>query len=201
MTVVPMMTMVAVMCVLSSKRIRRVTAELLSAPERLSCRCKRVATERASASRRKRVGRHSRDGSSSGKRRSRLRLCARCVRTLQNDDRGADLDLVTHVELALVHAGAVHLRARLVAEIDERDLVRTCDLDDRVHARGQLVVNPEVTLRILTDLDDVLRHRLATKETVTLIEGECENRFCHFLGYLDALSRTLVLRQTRSGEK
>ena len=78
--------------------------------------------------------------------------------------RPADLDLIARLDLALVDARAVHHRARLVAEIDERDVLGRRDLDDRVHARRELVVDAQVALRVLADLDDVLRHRLATDE-------------------------------------
>ena len=78
--------------------------------------------------------------------------------------RRADLDLVAGVNLALVDARAVHHRARLVAEIDQRDVVRAGDLDDRVHARRELVVDAQMALRVLADLDDVLRDGLAANE-------------------------------------
>ena len=46
------------------------------------------------------------------------------------------------------------------------------DLDDRVHARRELVVDAEMALRVLADLDDVLRHRLATDELIALVEAQ-----------------------------
>jgi hypothetical protein len=45
----------------------------------------------------------------------------------------------------------------LVAQIDERDVLGLRDLDHGVHARGELVVDAQMALRILADLDDVLR--------------------------------------------
>jgi hypothetical protein len=91
---------------------------------------------------------------------------------LEDEERRADLDLVAWAELALVDARTVHHGARLVAQIDERDVV--LHLDDRVHARRKLVVDPQMTLWIFADLDDVLRDRLTTNELVTLIKRESE---------------------------
>jgi hypothetical protein len=102
----------------------------------------------------------------------------------EHDGRAADLNLIAHVQLALVDARAVHHRARLVAEIDERDVVGPGDLDDRVHAGGELVVHLQVALRVFADFDDVLRHGLATRELTTLIERERQNSLCHCLVFL-----------------
>ena len=46
------------------------------------------------------------------------------------------------------------------------------DLDDRVHPRGQRVVDAEMALRVLAELDDVVGHGLATHERIVLVERE-----------------------------
>ena len=97
------------------------------------------------------------------------------VGALEHDARAADLDLIARVDLALVDPRTVHHRARLVAEIDERDVVGRSDLDDRVHARRELVVDTQVALRVFADLDDVLGHRLAANELIALVERERES--------------------------
>ena len=100
----------------------------------------------------------------------------RDVGALEHDARAADLNLVAGVNLALVDARPVDDRARLVAEIDQRDVVGRSDLDDRVHARRELVVDPQVTLRVFADLDDVLRHGLTTNELIAFVETERERQ-------------------------
>ena len=65
---------------------------------------------------------------------------------LELNHRRPDLDLVARADLALVDALPVHHRARLVAEIDQRDVVRAGDLDDRVHARREIVVDAQVAI-------------------------------------------------------
>jgi hypothetical protein len=80
--------------------------------------------------------------------------------------------LIARADLALVDPLSVHHRARLVAEIDERDVPRTGDLDDRVHAAREIVVDTQMAPRVLSDLHDVLRDRVAAHELVALIESE-----------------------------
>ena len=104
--------------------------------------------------------------------RRRRRLGAGAFRALENDLGVTNLDLVTNVQLALVDAGAVHHRAGLVTQIDQRDVLGAGNFDDRVHARGQLVIDTQVALRILADFDDVLGNRLTPGELVGLVERE-----------------------------
>jgi hypothetical protein len=84
----------------------------------------------------------------------------------------ADLDLISRTDLALVHTLPVHHRSRLVAEIDERDVAGTGDLDDRVHARREVVIDAQMTARVLSDLHDVLSDRVPTYELIALVERE-----------------------------
>ncbi len=97
------------------------------------------------------------------------------LRALQHDLRAADLELIAWADLALVDARPVHHRARLVAEIDERDVLRGGDLDDRVHARGKLVVDTQMALRVLAYLDDILGDRLPADERLVLVERKCQS--------------------------
>ena len=111
--------------------------------------------------------------------------------------RRADLDLIARANLALVDALAVHQRARLVAEIDQRDVVGAGDLDDRVHARRELVVDAQVAARVLADLDDVLRDRLAAHELVALIERERERDLRLTMGHRHLASTTSLRSDSR----
>jgi hypothetical protein len=113
-------------------------------------------------------------GSRRGARRHRGRSRRRDLCGLEMNQRGADLDLVARPDLALVDALSVDERAWLVAEIDQRDVRRRCDLDDRVHARRELVVDAQVTPRVLSDLDDVLRNRVPANELIALVERKRE---------------------------
>jgi len=55
------------------------------------------------------------------------------VGALEHDVRLPDLDLVADVQLALVDSRAIDHRARLVTEVDQRDVLGAGDLDDGVH--------------------------------------------------------------------
>ena len=66
------------------------------------------------------------------------------------------MDLVARFQDRLVDPLAVDRRSARGAEVDELDLARPRDLDDRVHARHRLVVKPQVRGRQLADLDDRL---------------------------------------------
>lgn len=94
------------------------------------------------------------------------------LRALEMNHGRADLDLVSRTDLALVHALPVHHRPGLVAQVDERDVVRASDLDDRVHTRREIVIDAQVAARVLTDLHDVLGDRVPTNELIALVERE-----------------------------
>ena len=104
---------------------------------------------------------------------------------LEHDLRPADLQLIARVDLALVDARPVHHRARLIAEIDEGDVVGRRYLDDGVHARGKLVVDAQMALRVLAHLHDVLRHSLTTDERLVLVERKCESDLLLAFHHLD----------------
>src|SRR5262249_29906282 len=109
------------------------------------------------------------------RRRRHWRGCHRSnIRALQHDEGGPYLNLIAGSNLDLVHTGTIDDGAGFVAEIDERDVIGRCNLDDRVHARGELVVHPEVALRVLADFDDVLRDRLTARELIAFVEPERE---------------------------
>jgi len=91
----------------------------------------------------------------------------------------ADDDLVTDGQLALADGGTVDLRRGLIAEIDQRDVLRIAHLNDRMHPRSKFVLDLKMALRILANLDDVLADRLSTGQRISLIESERENCFCH----------------------
>ena len=114
------------------------------------------------------------NGSRSGRQNRGRRLRSRDLRRFELQQRRADLDLVARADLALVDALAVDHRAGLVAQVDQRDVAGARDLDDRMHARRELVVDTQMAARILADLDDVLRDRLATNEHVALVQRKCE---------------------------
>jgi hypothetical protein len=94
------------------------------------------------------------------------------------------LNLVSNVQFALIDARAIYLRARFISKIDQGDVIWTPNFDDCVHPRSLVVVYPKVTLWVLTNLDDVLRHRLAALKSATLIECKREYSLCHAFGFL-----------------
>jgi hypothetical protein len=106
-----------------------------------------------------------------------LRLSTRRIHTLEDDAGPANENLVPNVQLALVDRSAVDLRGGLVAEVDQRDLVGPPHLDDRMHARRELIFDLKMTLGVLTNLDDVLPNRFSSDELIALIEGKSENCF------------------------
>jgi hypothetical protein len=147
-----------------------------------------------------RAGDHSRDSGHGrlrrrgGRGRGRGGDCHR-LRSLEDDLRAADLDLIADADLALVDARAVHQRARLVAEIDQGDVVGPCpDLDDGVHARCKLVLHAQMALRVFADLDDVLRHRLTAHERLVLVQPKREGDL--LLPFHDLAFPTWSLRPT-----
>ena len=98
--------------------------------------------------------------------------CALQLGALELNHRRADLDLIARANLALVDALPVHHRTRLIAEIDQGDVVGAGDLDDRVHTRGEVVVDAKVRSRVLADLHDVLRDAVTAHELIALVESE-----------------------------
>ncbi len=179
----------------AAERIRRWRSRRCCNGRRRSRWCRRGSDRRRSGSGGSRRRRHRcgscrnwwRCGGRSRLLRSRLRLGRRCFSALEHDAGAADLDLIAHVQLALVHPGAIDHRARLVTEVDQRDVLGTGDFDHGVHARRELVVDPQMTLRILADLHDVLRDGLPPLQGVALVERERENSLCHALPFLDSL--------------
>jgi hypothetical protein len=135
--------------------------------KRIARRRKRIARRRERA--RRRGGRERIRGV--GRRRGRGRYFGACrLCALQNNRGRADLDLIANVQLALVDPRAVHHRSRLVAEVNQRDVFRTGNLDYGVHPRGELVVHAQVALGIFAHLDDVLSHRLAAGQLIALVQ-------------------------------
>jgi hypothetical protein len=92
----------------------------------------------------------------------------------EHDERAADLHLGSRPERALGDAGTVDDRPGFAAEIDERDVVRRRDLDDRVPARREHVVDVEVALRIPPHVDELVRESLASNEPPIFVESESE---------------------------
>ena len=84
------------------------------------------------------------------------------------------MNLVADAQSTLVDPLAVHERSRLVAEVDQDDVIDTARLHDRVHTRGKLVVDANVRLGVFANLDDVLGDRLATNGFAVFEPGEGE---------------------------
>ncbi len=104
-------------------------------------------------------------------RRRVLRLCdgAKC----HDDARIAKLDLVARLENRLVDSLAIDRRSARGTKVDELNLPRTGDLDDRMHTRYRLVFQPEVRRGQLADLDhrlveSLLSHQLLPFENLKL---------------------------------